>query len=189
MPSDSENKELLLVAQRGSEASCDEESKNHNDHITELEAAVRALTHAQAQIDQARVLHARAAADMDELRGQLEDPSLDPFERELLEEDFDHLTSELARHGRRAEAWESKSNTISAEMSDRRARVQAAGKSDADTIYDSVEEVEPPTGATNDGSGPLTPSLSSTDGADGRAAGIVSPGLSMLKPYEIDAAA
>ena len=139
----SESKDLLLVAQRGSEASCDEESKNHDDNTTELEAAVRALTHAQAQIDQARVLHAKAAADLDDLRGQLEDQSLDPFERELLEEDFNHLTSELARLGRRAEVWESKSNTISAEISVRRARVQATGKSDADTIYDSVEEIEP----------------------------------------------
>ena len=128
----SESKDLLLVAQRGSEASCDEESKNHDDNTTELEAAVRALTHAQAQIDQARVLHAKAAADLDDLRGQLEDQSLDPFERELLEEDFNHLTSELARLGRRAEVWESKSNAISAEISVRRARVQATGKSDAD---------------------------------------------------------
>ena len=93
----SENKDLLLVAQRGSEASHDEESKNHDDNTIELEAAVRALTHAQAQIDQARVLHAKAAADLDDLRGQLEDQSLDPFERELLEEDFNHLETESSQ--------------------------------------------------------------------------------------------
>ena len=70
---------------------------------------------------------------------------------------------------RRIDAWTAKLNTISAEISVRRARVQAAGKSDADTIYDSVEEVEPPTETTDDGPGPLTPSLSSTCGAGGGA--------------------
>ena len=139
----SENKELLLVAQRGSEASSDKENEDHYDNTTKLDAAVRALTHAQTQIDQARVLHAKTASDLEELRGQLDDPSLDSFERELLEEDLDHLTSELARHGRRAEAWESKSTAISAEISDRRARMQATGKSDAETTYNSAEELEP----------------------------------------------
>ena len=114
----SENKELLLVAQRGSEASSDKENEDHHDNTTKLDMAVRALAHARTQFDQARVLHAKAASDLDELRDQLNDPNLDPFERELLEEDLDHLTSELARHGRRAEAWESKSTTISAEISE-----------------------------------------------------------------------
>ena len=59
----------------------------------------------QTQIDQARVLHAKAAADLDDLRGQLEDQSLDPFERELIEEDVDHQTTDLARHMRRTDAW------------------------------------------------------------------------------------
>eukprot|EP01050_Picozoa_sp_SAG11_P013907 SAG11_NODE_1661_length_4497_cov_5.237608_7_plen_172_part_00 len=171
-----------MVAQRGSEASSDKENEDHHDNTTKLDTAVRALAHAQTQFDQARVLHAKAASDLDELRDQLNDPNLDPFERELLEEDLDHLTSELARHGRRAEAWESKSTTISAEISNRRARVQAAGKSDANTIYNSVEEAEPPTETTDDGPGPLTPSLSSTRGAGGGATGIDSPGLSMVKP-------
>ena len=91
----SENKELLLVAQRGSEASSDKENEDHYDNTTKLDAAVRALTHAQTQIDQARTLHAKTASDLDDLRSQLGGPSLDPFERELLEEDLDHLTSEL----------------------------------------------------------------------------------------------
>ena len=119
------NEELLLVAQRGSEASSDKENEDHYDNTTKLDATVRALTHAQTQIDQARALHAKTASDLDDLRSQLGGPSLDPFERELLEEDLDHLTSELARHGRRAKVWESKSIAISAEISVRRARMPA----------------------------------------------------------------
>ena len=144
----SENKELLLVAQRGSEASSDKENEDHYDNNTKLDAAVRALTHAQTQIDQARALHAKTASDLDDLRSQLGGPSLDPFERELLEEDLDHLTSELARHGRRAKVWESKSTAISAEISVRRARMPATGKSEAETTYNSVEELEPRTMST-----------------------------------------
>ena len=37
----SENKELLLVAQRGSEASSDKENEDHYDNTTKLDAAVR----------------------------------------------------------------------------------------------------------------------------------------------------
>eukprot|EP01050_Picozoa_sp_SAG11_P006088 SAG11_NODE_459_length_9261_cov_7.747463_3_plen_69_part_00 len=60
----SENKELLLVAQRGSEASSDKENEDHHDNTTKLDTAVRALAHAQTQFDQARVLHAKAASDL-----------------------------------------------------------------------------------------------------------------------------
>eukprot|EP01050_Picozoa_sp_SAG11_P020069 SAG11_NODE_3318_length_2525_cov_4.934460_2_plen_450_part_00 len=185
----SENKELLLVAQRGSEASSDKENEDHHDNTTKLDTAVRALAHAQTQFDQARVLHAKAASDLDELRDQLNDPSLDPFERELLEEDMDHLTSELARHGRRAEAWESKSTTISAEISDQRARMQATGKCEAETTYNSVEGLEPSSETCDNGLGPSTQELESTADLGEQIDGIDSPKLSTVRPYEIDAAA
>ena len=148
----SENTDLLLVAQRGSEASSDKEDNN----TTELDAAHRAEAHARHQLLQATQMHATSAAVLEDLKDQLKDANLDPFERELIEEDVDHQTTDLARHMRRIDAWTAKLNTISAEISVRRARVQAAGKSDADTIYDSVEEVEPPTETTDDGPGPLT---------------------------------
>ena len=38
-------------------------------NTTKLDAAVRALTHAQTQIDQARVVHAKIASDLEELSG------------------------------------------------------------------------------------------------------------------------
>eukprot|EP01050_Picozoa_sp_SAG11_P040110 SAG11_NODE_17257_length_523_cov_3.806604_1_plen_57_part_00 len=44
--------------------------------------------------------------------------------------------------------------------------MQATGKSDADTIYDSVEELDPPTGTTGDGTDPLTPGQNSVDDAE-----------------------
>eukprot|EP01050_Picozoa_sp_SAG11_P019955 SAG11_NODE_3265_length_2569_cov_2.457490_2_plen_89_part_00 len=75
---------------------------------------------------------------MEDLKNQLKDAHLDPFERELIEEDVGHQTADLARHMRRIDAWTAKIDTISAEISVRRARVQATGKSDADTIYDLV---------------------------------------------------
>eukprot|EP01050_Picozoa_sp_SAG11_P007071 SAG11_NODE_576_length_8397_cov_13.729091_1_plen_409_part_10 len=90
---------------------------------------------------------------------------------------------------RRIDAWTAKVNTISAEISVRRARVQATGKSDADTIYDSMKELDPPTGTTGDGTDLLTPGQSSVDDAGGRISDIVSPELSMVKSYKIDAAA
>ena len=185
----SENKELLLVAQRGSEASSDKENEDHHDNTTKLDMAVRALAHARTQFDQARVLHAKAASDLDELRDQLNDPNLDPFERELLEEDLDHLTSELARQGRRAEAWESKSTIISAEISVRRARMPATGKSEAETTYDSVEELEPSPETSDHGPGPSTLELNSTAKLSDQTDGIGSPELSTVRPYQIDAAA
>ena len=141
----SENKDLLLVAQRGSEASSDKEDNN----TTELDAAHRADAHARHQLLQATQMHAASVAVLEDLKDQLKDANLDPFERELIEEDVDHQTTDLARHMRRIDAWTAKIDTISAEISVRRARVQAAGKSDADTIYDSVEELEPSTGTTS----------------------------------------
>ena len=81
----SENKKLMLVAQRGSEASSDKENEDHYDNITKLDAAVRALTHAQTQIDQARVLHAKTASDLEELRGQLPRTSTEQFEARALQ--------------------------------------------------------------------------------------------------------
>jgi len=119
----------------------------------------------------------------------LNDPNLDPFERELLEEDLDHLTSELARHGRRAEAWESKSTTISAEISVRRARMPATGKSEAETTYNSVEELEPSPEISDHGPGPSTLELNSTADLSDQIDGIGSSELSTVRPCQIDAAA
>ena len=96
----SENKDLLLVAQRGSEASSDKEDNN----TTELDAAHRAEAHARHQLLQATQMHAASAAVLEDLKDQLKDANLDPFERELIEEDVDHQTTDLARHMRRIDA-------------------------------------------------------------------------------------
>ena len=113
----SENKELWLVAQRGSEASSDKEDDHTTDHTTELDAAHRAEAHARHQLLQATQMHAASAAVLEDLKNQLKDANLDPFERELIEEDVDHQTTDLARHMRRIDAWTAKVNTISAEIS------------------------------------------------------------------------
>ena len=88
----SENKELLLVAQRGSEASSDKEDYN----TTELDAAHRAEAHARHQLLQATQMHAASAAVLEDLKDQLKDANLDPFERELIEKvvnEFESLES------------------------------------------------------------------------------------------------
>jgi len=67
----SENKDLLLVAQRGSEASSDKEDYN----TTELDAAHRAEAHARHQLLQATQMHAASAAALEDLMNHA---SLDP---------------------------------------------------------------------------------------------------------------
>eukprot|EP01050_Picozoa_sp_SAG11_P007072 SAG11_NODE_576_length_8397_cov_13.729091_2_plen_81_part_00 len=69
----SENKELLLVAQRGSEASSDKEDDYTTDHTTELDAAHRAEAHARHQLLQATQMHAASAAVLEDLKNQLKD--------------------------------------------------------------------------------------------------------------------
>eukprot|EP01050_Picozoa_sp_SAG11_P006087 SAG11_NODE_459_length_9261_cov_7.747463_2_plen_194_part_00 len=65
----------------------------------------------------------------------------------------------------------------------------ATGKSEAETTYNSVEELEPSPEISDHGPGPSTQELDSTADLSDQIDGIGSPELSTIRPSQIDAAA
>eukprot|EP01050_Picozoa_sp_SAG11_P004042 SAG11_NODE_247_length_11679_cov_6.170898_9_plen_142_part_00 len=141
---------------------------------------MRAEKHAMSQLDHARQMHDATKSNLNTLTLQLQDPGLDPFERELMEEDVESATADMVRHARRIDAWEAKATTYSVEIYALRLTVHAGGKSDADHTTRACANSGAATGAPGPRVEPTmsagTPGATS-GGADGS---LESPGLSMV---------